>query len=58
MKKESAFRSWLGRMWFDHKTEFEMYNRRFPDYTEAEYFKKYRWWLKREYQHRIKKGVI
>lgn len=58
MKKTSPFRSWLNQIWFEHKTEFEMYNQKFPDYTQEEYFKKYRWWLKREFKHRTNKGII
>lgn len=54
MQKETSFRSWLEKMWYDHKMEVEIYTRKFPEYPKEEYFRKYRWWLKREYQHRIK----
>lgn len=56
MKKSNEFRSWLGKMWYDHKLEVETYTGKFPAYPKEEYFRKYRWWLKREYKHRIKKG--
>jgi len=58
MKDNSQFKRWLNHMWFDHKNEFEIYNQKFPDYTREDYFKKYKWWLKREFIHRQRKGVI
>lgn len=58
MKKTTSFRSWVERMWYDHKIEVETYSKKFPEYSKDEYFKKYRWWLKKEYRTRIKKGLI
>jgi hypothetical protein len=54
MQKETEFRLWLYKMWYDHKMEVEAYTSHFPDYLSSDYFKKYKWWLKREYKHRVK----
>lgn len=52
--KETPFRLWLEQMWYEHKTEVELYTNKFPEYPREEYVKRYRWWLKREYKHRKK----
>ena len=52
MKKETAFRLWLNQVWFEHKTEILDVTRKPCDYDLAEYFNKYKWWLKREFKAR------
>jgi predicted deacetylase len=47
--KTSPFRVWLQNLWMDNKDEH-------VDAGELvlpleEYFRRYKWWLKREYQH-------
>jgi hypothetical protein len=41
-------------MWYDHKMEVEGYTGKFPIYPKEEYFKQYKWWLKREFKYRVK----
>lgn len=47
------FRLWVGKMWEEHKAEFEGMEGKLPDYTSKTYFNMYKWWLKREYKHRV-----
>jgi hypothetical protein len=42
------FRTWCREKWFEHKDELESYGQPLP-YTAEEYFKKYKFWLKREF---------
>ena len=52
--KNSPFRAWLQNLWMENKDE----------HAEAgelamsleEYFKRYKWWLKREYKFQQKLG--
>jgi uncharacterized protein CbrC (UPF0167 family) len=46
-----TFRSWLQEMWYSHIDEMVSYTGKQPVYTSNEYFAKYKYWLKREYQH-------
>lgn len=55
MQKVTSFRSWLENMWHDHQMEIEAYTGKFPEYPRQEYFRKYKWWLKREFKHRNNK---
>ena len=48
--KQSAFRHWCNEKWYEHKDELTAYGQPLP-YTAAEYFNKYKHWLKREYRH-------
>jgi hypothetical protein len=48
--KNSTFRSWLRRMWYDHLEELMEWENRVPNYTANEYYSKYRWYLRREYR--------
>lgn len=43
------FRQWCHEKWQEHQEELSGYGQPLP-YTSREYFNKYRWWLKREYQ--------
>lgn len=56
MKKTTSFRSWLESMWYDHQMEIEAYTGKIPEYPRQEYFRKYKWWLKREFKHRNNKA--
>ncbi len=50
--KIMSFRQWVYEMWNQNKDElFEF--RQMP-YDQAEYFNKYKYWLKREYKHQMK----
>ena len=44
-----SFRLWLQYTWHDHVSEIEQWTGREPAYTPQDYFKKYKWWLWREY---------
>ena len=47
--KNTAFRTWLQRIYMEHKDEAESYG--FPTCDVETYFRMYRYWLKREYRH-------
>lgn len=46
------FRSWLQERWMEHKDELDSLGIR-CDYDVQVYFNKYKYWLKREYQHQV-----
>ena len=54
-KSKSSFRHWVQEMWYDHIDELDGYNR-LPQYSSKDYFNKYKFWLKREFQHQQKKN--
>lgn len=47
----SEFRIWITQMWYEHCTELESYGQPVA-YTSTDYFRKYKYWLKREFRHR------
>ena len=51
-----SFRSWLEDLWRENCDERDQFRQ--PRYTIQEYFRRYRWWLKREYQYQrgVKRG--
>lgn len=49
------FRDWLREVWYEHVDEEITWTGKHPTYTSKDYFKKYKWWLRREYQHRFRK---
>jgi hypothetical protein len=54
------FRTWCCQKWYDHCDEVEAWTGRRPQYLSQEYFNKYKWWLRREYQselHRAQKAL-
>lgn len=51
--KNSAFRTWVRELWYENCEEHFEINE--PRYTHEEYFQKFKWWLKREYKHKIAK---
>lgn len=49
------FRQWLRQIWLEHNDEVLSWTGSMPTYTSSDYFNTYKWWLRREYQHRVKK---
>jgi len=45
------FRFWIQEMWMQHKDEYMELNLAIPESSAQEYFRKYKYWLKREYKH-------
>lgn len=52
------FRRWCSEKWYEHCAECEAWYNRPPAYTSKEYFNKYRWWLKREYQYQQENNLL
>lgn len=52
-KSKNSFRHWVQEMWYDHVDELDAYQQQ-PKYSSKDYFNKYKFWLKREFQHRLK----
>lgn len=50
-----TFRYWVQEMWYEHVEETRAWEGVETSVTPKEYFVRYRWWLKREYQHQLKK---
>lgn len=44
------FRSWCTEKWYEHCEEIEAWTGHSPRYLSAEYFSKYKWWLRREFR--------
>jgi hypothetical protein len=53
MKKYSDFRAWVHRLWIENCEEHFAHAE--PVLGVNEYFQKYKFWLKREYQHQQRK---
>ena len=49
--KNSTFRNWLQEMWMKHKEECYDWHVPLSESNLEEYFRKYKYWLKREYKH-------
>lgn len=49
---KESFRFWCREKWHEHRDELESYGVQLP-YTSAEYFNKYKYWLKREFKHQL-----
>ena len=45
-----SFRDWCRLKWYEHCEEVEAWTGSSPLYLSAEYFNKYRWWLRREFR--------
>ena len=43
-----TFRVWCNEMWYN---QVERWTSKVPEYTAEEYFARYKWFLKREYQY-------
>jgi len=52
-----TFRLWVQEMWYEHVEETRVWEGVETSATPHEYFTRYKWWLKREYQHQVKKGT-
>lgn len=52
-----SFRMWVQEMWYEHINEQDSYGQPLR-YTATEYFRKYRYWLKREYRYRKLQGTL
>lgn len=50
--KQSQFREWVRNIWLDNCDEHDMF--REPKLNMSEYFQKYKYWLKREFQYQQK----
>jgi len=46
-----SFRHWCQITWQEHVEECWAWEGHAPIHTQAEYFAKYKYWLKREYRH-------
>jgi hypothetical protein len=55
MKRTSNFRIWVQNIWFENRREHEEYHE--LPYTLEEYWQRYKYWLKREYQHTVKRNA-
>lgn len=53
-QKISGFRVWLQEMWMLHKDEYSDINQIVPERDLETYFRKYKYWLKREYKYQKK----
>ena len=47
--KDTDFRRWLHELWLRNCDERVIYQQ--PTCTQQEYFREYKYWLKREYRH-------
>jgi hypothetical protein len=47
------FRNWVHNLWIDNCEERQLYAGG-ERLTEQEYFQKFKWWLRREYQYQLK----
>lgn len=45
----SPFRGWVHNLWVENCEEHNLYGG--DRFNEAEYFRRYRWWLRREYRY-------
>lgn len=56
MKQDSRFRLWVQELWFQNKEEHEAFKE--PTLSLEEYFGRYKYWLKREYQYQLRMNMI
>ena len=47
--KQTQFRLWVQRIWFEYKDECDLYKEKAEDMQK--YWENYKYWLKREYKH-------
>lgn len=50
------FRTWLQEQWFKYRDECDAYMQQ-PVLDSSQYFKMYKYWLKREYKHQRNNNV-
>ena len=48
-----TFRAWCQEKWYEHCDEVEAWLGRSPEYLAAEYFARYKHWLRREYRNQL-----
>ena len=48
-----SFRDWLKDLWYENCEERMQWGN--PKFTLSEYFKEYKWWLRREYRYQQRK---
>jgi hypothetical protein len=53
-RQDTAFQIWLQRIYMDHKDEANAYG--FLTCDAANYFRMYKYWLKREYKHQLEQS--
>jgi hypothetical protein len=51
------FRHWCWEKWQEHRDEVRSWEGFYPTATGQEYFNKYKWWLRREYQATVIKEL-
>ncbi len=56
LKDPSAFRLWVQRLWIQNSEEHLTYGEQ--PYKIQEYWNRYKWWIKREYQHQKEKNAV
>jgi hypothetical protein len=49
--KQGSFRHWCTEKWYEYKDEVLSYGQKLELTNSEEYFRKYKFWLKREYKH-------
>lgn len=49
--KSTDFRTWLQRIYMEHKDEAQSYG--LPTCDADTYFRMYKYWLKREFKHQL-----
>jgi hypothetical protein len=54
MKPATPFRNWVRELWMQHKDEYSELKLVIPEEDIEEYFRKYKYWLKREYKHHMR----
>ena len=52
-----SFRHWLQEMWMQHKDELALHGQAL-NYDLADYFNRYKYWLKREYRHQMRNSNV
>jgi hypothetical protein len=55
MNKVSNFRTWVNELYYENCKEREAFKE--PCFKSEDYFNKYKWWLKREFQHQQSKKM-
>jgi len=50
-KKEKPFKFWVQELWMQHKDEYSDLKIPIPEKDISEYFRVYKYWLKREYKY-------
>ena len=52
MTNTLSFRVWVQRLWLENRDEYDSFNQK--GYSLEEYFNRYKYWLKREYQYQLR----